>query len=402
MKEVAIVGAVRTAVGRFGGTLTHKSQCELGAIVLEEIVKRTNIDPSDVDEVVMGCAFQSGYNLNCGRQAALRAGFPVEVPGYTVDRQCASGLEAISQAVMRIQTNNAETVFAGGAENMSNLPFYIMDIRWSGLKLGNAILRDWFIDAVSTVSGPRDRFGETNMGLTAENIAEKYGISRQEQDEYAAKSHEKAIKAIDKGKFKDEIVSTSLPQSKGAPVIFDTDESPRRDTSLQSLSKLSPIFREGGTVTAGNSCPMNDAAAVLALMGVEKAEEMGLEVMAKIKAFATAGVDPRYMGLGPVPATRKALKKAGLELEDIDLIELNEAFASQAIGVIENFKEMGLPSEDIINVNGGAIALGHPIGCSGARLATTLIYEMKRRGVKLGLATACVGGGMGSTLIIES
>ncbi len=401
MKEVAIVGAVRTAVGRFGGTLTYMPQYQLGAIVLKEIIKRTGINSGSVDDVVMGCAYQSGYNLNCGRQAALRAGFPVEVPGCTVDRQCISGLEAISQGVMQIQTDNAEIVLAGGAENMSNLPFYLMDIRWSGLKLGSAVLHDWFIDTAATVSGPQDRFGSLNMGLTAENVAQKYGISRQEQDKYALRSHEKAIKAIDQGKFKEEIVPVEVPQGKGPPVTFDTDESPRSDTSLERLSKLSPTFKEGGTVTAGNSCPINDAAAAVALMSLEKAREMGLEVMAKIRSFATVGVDPRYMGLGPVPATRKALKKAGLELKDIDLIELNEAFAAQAIAVIRDFEEMGLISEDIVNVNGGGIALGHPIGGTGVRLITTLVHEMRRRGARLGLATACVGGGMGGAMIIE-
>ena len=401
MKEIAIVGAVRTAVGRFGGTLTHMPQYELGTIVLKEIIRRTGINPGSVDDVVMGCAYQSGYNLNCGRQAVLRAGFPVEVPACTVDRQCISGLEAISQGVMQIQTDNAEIVLAGGAENMSNLPFYLMDVRWSGLKLGSAVLHDWFIDAAATVSGPQDRFGSINMGLTAENIAEKYGISRQEQDEYAFNSQKKAIEAIDKGRFKEEIVPVEVSQPKGPPVIFDTDESPRRDTSLERLSKLLPTFKEGGTVTPGNSCPMNDAAGGVALMSVEKAREMGRQVMAKIKSFATVGVDPRYMGLGPVPATQKALKKAGLELKDIELIELNEAFAAQAVAVIRDFKEMGLVSEDIINVNGGGIALGHPIGCTGVRLITTLVYEMRRRGAKLGLATACVGGGMGGAMIIE-
>lgn len=401
MKEVAIVGVVRTAVGRFGGTLTYMPQYQLGAMVLKEIIKRTGINSGSVDDVVMGCAYQSGYNLNCGRQAALRAGFPVEVPGCTVDRQCISGLEAISQGVMQIQTDNAEIVLAGGAENMSNLPFYLMDIRWSGLKLGAATLHDWFIDAAATVSGPQDRFGSLNMGLTAENIAQKYGISRQEQDEYALKCQEKAIEAIDQGKFKEEIVPVEAAQPKGPPIIFDTDESPRRDASLERLSKLPPIFKEGGTVTPGNSCPMNDAAAMVALMSVEKAREMGLEVMAKIRSFATVGVDPRYMGLGPVPATKKALKKAGLELKDIELIELNEAFAAQAIAVIRDFEEMGLLSQDIINVNGGGIALGHPIGCTGVRLITTLVHEMRRRGARLGLATACVGGGMGGAMIIE-
>lgn len=401
MKEVAIVGAVRTAVGRFGGTLTYMPPYQLGAVVLRETIRRTGIDPRRVDEVIIGCAYQSGYNLNCGRQAALRAGFPVEVPAYTVDRQCISGLEAISQGVMRIETGNAEIVLAGGAENMSNLPFYLMDIRWSGLKLGNAVLHDWFIDATTTVSGPQDRFGSINMGLTAENVAGKYGISRQEQDEYALKSHQKAIKAIDQGKFKEEIVPVEVPQPKGPPLLFDSDESPRRDSSLERLAKLAPAFKEGGTVTPGNSCTMNDAAAVLALMAVSRAKELGLEVMAKIRSFATVGVDPRYMGLGPVPATAKALQKGGLKLKDIELIELNEAFAAQAIGVIRDFKEMGLVSEDIVNVNGGAIALGHPIGGTGARLVTTLAYEMRRRGARLGLATACVGGGMGGTMIIE-
>jgi len=400
MTDVVIVDAIRTAIGTYGGTLTYVNSYELGAVVLQEIVRRTGIDPATVDDVVMGSAYQSGHYPNCARQAVFRAGFPVEVPAFTVDRQCISGLEAISNGAMQIQTGNAEIVLAGGAENMSNLPYYVLDARW-GYRLDHGVLYDWFTDASGTVSGPEERFGKLTMGLTAENVAERYSISREELDEYALLSHHKAIEAIDKGEFSQEITPVEARQRKGKALIFDTDEHPRRDTSIEKLGKLPPIFKEGGKVTAGNSCGMNDAAAIVALMSAEKAQEMGFEPMAKIRAFAVAGIDPAYMGLGPVPATVKALKKAGLELKDIDLIELNEAFAAQAIAVLREYEELGLRDTRIVNVNGGAIALGHPIGCTGTRLVTTLVHEMKRRGVKRGLASACVGGGMGGAIIVE-
>ena len=399
-REVVIVGGTRTAVGRYGGSLTNLASYELGAVVLKEIVKRTKIEPAIVDDVVMGCSYQSGHYPNTARQALLRAGFPVEVPGVTIDRQCISGLEAISHGMRAIQTGDASIVLAGGTENMSNLPYYTIGSRW-GHRLGHSTFYDWFTDASGTVSGPPERFGTLTMGLTADNVAERYDISRQEQDEYALHSHEKAIRAIDAGKFKEEITPVEIEAKKGQKTVVDTDEHPRRDTSLEKMAKLPGLFKEGGTVTAGNSCGMNDAAAVLLLASREKAESLGLRCWARVVAHGVAGVDPRYMGIGPVPATDLALKKAGLTMGDLDLIELNEAFAAQAIYDIREWEKRGLKSRDIINVNGGGIALGHPIGATGARLVVTLIHEMTRRGVRWGLASACVGGGMGGALIIE-
>jgi len=400
LNEVVIVGATRTPIGKYGGILTNLASYDMGSLVLQEIIKRVKFDSSLVDDVVMGCAYQSGHYLNTARQALLRAGFPFEVPGVTIDRQCISGLEAIAHGMRMIQTGDASVVLAGGSENMSNLPYYILNARW-GYRLGNGILYDWFTDASETVSGPPERVGKLTMGYTAENVADQYGLSREDLDNFAIISQQKAAKAIDEGKFKEEIMPVEIPQRKGQTMVIDTDEHPRPDTTLERLAKLPPIFKEGGMVTAGNSCGMNDAAAVVALMSRQKAEELGLECWARVVSYAVAGVDPRYMGIGPVPATDAALKKAGLEMKDIDLIELNEAFAAQAIAVIREWENRGLRSQDIINVNGGAIALGHPIGATGGRLVVTLIHEMRRRDSRLGIASACVGGGMGGTLIIE-
>jgi len=398
--EAVIIGGIRTPVGKYGGSFTKLASYELGALVLKEIVTRYNIAPSIVDEVIMGCVYQSGHYLNCARQALFRADFPVDVPGYTIDRQCISGLEAIAQGMRAIQTGDASIVLTGGAENMSNLPYYVLNARW-GYRLGHGTFIDWFTDASETVSGPEERFGKLTMGLTAENVAEKYGISRKEQDEYALLSQQKAARAIEEGKFKEEILPVEVEQRKGIKVSIGTDEHPRKDTTLENLGRLPAIFKSNGTVTAGNSCGMNDAAAVVVLMNPEKAEELGLKPWARIVSYAVAGVDPRYMGIGPVPATERALSMAGLRMGDIDLIELNEAFASQAIAVLKEYERMGLRDRDIVNVNGGGIALGHPIGCTGVRLVVTLLHEMRRRGAKLGLASACVGGGMGGALVIE-
>lgn len=400
MHEVVIVDGTRTPVGRYGGGLTNLESYELCSLVIKEVTGRLKLEPSTVDDVIIGCSYQSGHYPNTARQALLRAGYPVEVTGVTIDRQCISGLEAIAYGMRKIQTGDASIILAGGAENMSNLPYYILKARW-GYRLGHGTIYDWFNDASETVGGPPDRFGSFNLGITAENVAERYGLSRNELDEYSLLSHQKAIRAIDEGRFRAEITPVEVQQAKGQKVVVDTDEHPRRDTSLERLAKLSAIFKEGGMVTAGNSCGMNDAAAVLVLMSREKAEALGLECRARVVSHAVAGVDPRYMGIGPVPSTDLALKKAGMELKDIDLIELNEAFAAQAIAVQREWVSRGLRSRDIVNVNGGGVALGHPIGATGARLAVTLLYEMERRDLRWGLASACVGGGMGGTLIIE-
>lgn len=397
--EVVIVGAVRTPIGKYGGCLTDLPSYELGCIVLKEIVKRLNLDMAVVDDVIMGCAYQSGHYLNSARQALLRAGFPVEVPGVTIDRQCVSGLEAIGQGMRAIQLGDYSCVIAGGAENMSNLPYYVLNARW-GYRLGHGVFIDWFTDASETVSGPPERFGKMTMGYTAENVAEKYGVTRKIVDEFALWSQQKAAKAIKEGKFKDEIVSVEVKKGKQT-ILVDTDEHPRPDTTLEGLAKLPPIFKQGGIVTAGNACGMNDAAAIVALMSREKAQSLGYKPWARLIAYAVVGVDPRYMGIGPVPATDKALKIAGLQMKDIELVELNEAFAAQSVPCIMEWEKRGLRSRNIVNVNGGAIALGHPIGATGGRLVTSLVYEMRKRGSKYGLASACVGGGMGASMVIE-
>ena len=400
MREVVIVEAVRTAIGTYGGTLLSFPSYELGGLVIKELLKRSGLEGEAVDEVILGCAYQTSHYLNCGRQALFRAGLPLSIPAYTVDRQCASGLQAVCEGVMLILTGHASIVIAGGAENMSSLPYLIDNARW-GYRLGHGKLYDWFTDAAETVSGPESLFGYCNMGLTAENLAEKYKIDREAQDLYAIKSHQKAIKAINDGVFRQEIIPIEVKPSKGSAFMFENDEHPRSDVSVEKLSRLKAVFKAGGTVTPGNSCGLNDGASALLLVEKKVAIEKGLTPVAVIRDFASIGVDPRYMGHGPVEATRKLLKKSGIPFEDIGLIELNEAFAAQALANIREFKEMGLASEGIINVNGGGIALGHPIGCTGARLVTTLVHEMRRRNVRYGLATLCVGGGMGTALIVE-
>jgi acetyl-CoA C-acetyltransferase len=363
------------------------------------MVKREAIDPASIDDVIMGAAFQTGHFPNAARQAIFRAGFPLEVPGTTVDRQCISGLEAVAMGKRTIQVGDGDIVFTAGGENLSAAVYYVTGARW-GYRMGNATLYDAWIQGSTTVSGPEEMFGYSPMPVTAENVAEKYNISREEMDEYSLFSQQKAWRAIDEGKFKDEIVPLEVKQKKQT-VIFDTDEHPRRGTDLESLAKLPPITKKDGKVTAGNSCGMNDGAALLALMSEQKAKEQGKKIRAYLSAYAVAGVDPRYMGIGPITAAVKALAKAGLTWDDIDLIELNEAFASQAIACIRGWKEQGLKRTDHINVNGGAIALGHPIGCTGVRIMVTLLHEMEKRNLKRGLASACVGGGMGGAFIIE-
>ena len=397
MNEVVVVSAVRTAGGRIGGGLKDVQPDDLSKIVIVEALKRANVEPEAVDEVIFGQAKQSADAANLARVAALKAGLPVEVPAYTVMRQCGSGLQAINNAAQLIMLDLADIVVAGGVESMSNAPYYLRNARY-GYGAGNAVLVD-----SNTESQPRSQpyevYGNLTMGLTAENVAEKYGISREEQDAFALQSHERAFAAIESGKFAEEIVPVEIPQRKGDPVIFDTDEHPRR-TSMDALAKLAPVFKKDGSVTAGNASGRNDGAACTVVMSAKEAERRGITPMVTIRSQAVAGVPPEIMGIGPAPASRKALALAGLRLDDMGVIELNEAFAAQSLGVI---KELGLKDRSAdLNPNGGAIALGHPLGCSGARIFTTLLHEMRRRGSRYGLATLCIAGGQGIATVVES
>jgi 3-oxoadipyl-CoA thiolase len=402
MPEAVIVDAVRTPIGALGGILSAVRPDDLAAHVLRCLVQRNSLDPAVVDEVYMGCANQAGEdNRNIARMAALLAGFPVEVPGLTFNRLCASGLSAVNQAARTIQVGDAQVMIAGGVESMSRAP-YALPKAEQGYSFGNLTAWDTALGWRFPNHRMAERYGIEPMGETAENLFDEIPITREEQDAFAVESHRRAIAAIDSGKFAEEIVPVIIPQRKGEPLVVTTDERPRRDTSLDSLARLKPAFRKDGTVTAGNSSGMNDGAAALLLMTPERARELGLQPMARIIASATAGVPPRTMGIGPVPATRKVLTKAGLQVSDLGLIELNEAFAVQALAVI---KELDLDPA-ITNVNGGAIALGHPLGCSGARILTTLLYEMKRRlpyapRPYYGLATLCVGVGQGEATIVQ-
>ncbi len=391
MKEAVIVSAARTAIGTFSGTLANTSASELGAVAIRAALERAKMEPGAVDEVLMGCILQAGQGQNPARQAALKAGLPVEVPCTTINKVCGSGLKSVALAAQSIMAGDAEIVVAGGAENM-NLAPYMLDKARTGYRMGHGQLIDSMIhDGLWCI------FGDTHMGITAEKVAEQYGISRAEQDEFAAASQAKAAAAIESGRFADEIVPVMLPQRKGDPIRFDKDEHVRPGTTVESLSKLKPAFKKDGTVTAGNASGINDGAAAVVVMSADRAKAMGLAPLAKVKAYASAGVDPSVMGIGPVPATRKALAKAGLTVADIDLIEANEAFASQSLAV---GRDLGWDAAKV-NVNGGAIALGHPIGASGARILVTLLHEMQKRDVRYGLATLCIGGGMGIALIVE-
>ena len=399
MPVPVIIDAIRTPIGALGGALSSVRPDNLAALVIKTIVERSKLDPALVEEVYLGCANQAGEdNRDVARMALLLAGLPVNVAGVTVNRLCASGLNAVNQAARAIRAGEGDVFIAGGVESMSRAPYSLPKAE-SGFPFGNLTAYDTTLGWRYPNLKMQEMYGTESMGETAENIAaERPHITRQMQDEFALRSHQHAIAAIDSGKFAEEIVPVGVPQKKGDPKIVDTDERPRRDTSLESLMKLKPSFRAGGTVTAGNSSGLNDGAAALLLMSEEKAQALGLKPLARILSSAAAGVPPRTMGLGPVPAVRKAIKRAGLKIEDIGLVELNEAFAIQSLAVIE---ELGLNPE-IVNVNGGAIALGHPLGCSGARILTTLLYEMRRRGnVKYGLATLCVGVGQGEATLVE-
>jgi len=406
MSEAVIIDAIRTPIGALGGSLAAVRPDDLAALVIRSIVERNKLDPAMVEEVYFGCANQAGEdNRNIARMAALLAGLPVEVAGVTVNRLCASGLNAVNQATRAIKTGEGEMYIAGGVESMSRAP-YSLPKADTGFTFGNLTAWDTALGWRYPNQKMKEKHGTESMGETAENIAkERPQLTREKQDAFALRSHQCAIAAIDSGKFAQEILPVPIPQKKGETVKVSTDERPRRDTSMESLARLKPAFRaEGGTVTAGNSSGLNDGAAALLLMSEEKARELNLKPLARIAASAAAGVPPRVMGYGPIPATHKALKRAGINLKDIGLVELNEAFAVQSLAVIE---ELGFDPE-IVNVNGGAIALGHPLGCSGARILTTLLYEMGRRAPKrqntdpyYGLATLCVGVGQGEATIIE-
>jgi acetyl-CoA C-acetyltransferase len=390
MKEVVIVGAARTPVGRFGGGLKDISAVHLGVIAVKEALKRASVPPEKVDEVILGNVLQAGQGQNPARQVVIHSGIPKEVPATTVNMVCASGLKSVMMAAQTILTGDADIVVAGGMESMSQTPYAFKQARW-GSRMGNSELVDLMI-----YDGLQDIFGQVHMGLTAEKVAEKFGISREDQDRLAFRSQEKALKAQAGGIFKDEIVPVPIPQKKGDPISFDKDEHPRA-TTLADLARLKPAFKKEGTVTAGNASGINDGGAALVVMSLDKAKAMGLPPLAFIRSYAVAGVDPSIMGTGPIPASRKALKKAGLSVKELDLIEANEAFAAQAEAVN---REMGWDLEKV-NISGGAIALGHPIGASGARILITLLYGMMKRNALLGLATLCVGGGMGAALILE-
>lgn len=400
MSEVVIIDAVRTPIGALGGVLSKIRPDDLAALVLKNLIERSQLDPAQVEEVYLGCANQAGEdNRNVARMALLLAGFPVSVPGVTVNRLCASGLNAVNIAARTIRAGDGDIYIAGGVESMSRAPYSLPKAE-EGFSFGNLTAYDTALGWRYPNPKMKEMHGTESMGETAENIAaERPHITREMQDAFAVRSHQKAITAIDTGRFAAEIVPVSVPQKKGEALLVSTDERPRRDTSLESLARLKPAFRkEGGTVTAGNSSGLNDGASALLLMSAEKASALGLKPLARIIASASAGVPPRTMGLGPVPAVQKALKRAGLTAADVGLVELNEAFAIQSLAVIE---DLAL-DEALVNVNGGAIALGHPLGCSGARILTSLVHEMRRRGnIRYGLATLCVGVGQGEATIIE-
>jgi 3-oxoadipyl-CoA thiolase len=398
MPEAVILDALRTPIGRYGGVLAPVRPDDLAARALAAAVERNALEPSTIDEVYMGCTNQAGEdNRNVARMASLIAGLPQEIPGVTVNRLCASGLEAVVQGARQIRLGEAELVLAGGVESMSRAPLVMLKPE-RGFPRGNAQLVDTTIGWRFINPSLTARYSTESMGETAENVAERYGVSREDQDAFALESHRRAIAAAEAGRFDDEIVTVDVSQPKGDPVTIHADEGPRADTSLERLAALRPIFRGGGSVTAGNASQINDGAACCVVTSEERARELGREALARIVTSASAGVDPAVMGMGPVPSTRKALERAGLEPKDIDLFELNEAFASQ---VLASMRELGL-DHDRLNVNGGAIALGHPLGCSGARLIGTLAHELRRRGGRYGVATMCIGVGMGMAAVIEN
>jgi len=391
MKEVVIVSAARTAVGSFGGSLSKLSAAEIGAAAAKEAIKRAGIDAAIIDEAIIGNVISAGLGQNVGRQVALKAGLKEESTAISINKVCGSGIKAVTLAAQAIKSGDADVILCGGTESMSNAPYVLPTSRW-GQRMGDSTMVDTMIK-----DGLWDAFNDYHMGVTAENIAEKWGLTRKMQDEFALSSQLKAEKAVKEGRFKDEIVPVEIPQRKGDPIVFDTDEFPKFGSTIEKLGKLKPAFKKGGTVTAGNASGINDGAAMFIVMSKEKAEQLGVNYLATIKSYASAGLDPQIMGYGPFEATSKALSKAGLTVEDLDLIEANEAFAAQSLAVAKDLKF----DMNKVNVNGGAIAIGHPVGASGARILTTLIYEMIKRDNKKGLATLCIGGGQGIAIVIE-
>lgn len=391
MREVVIVSAVRTAVGSFNGSLSPFSAVELGSLVIKEAIVRAGVEKENIDEVIFGNVLQAGLGQNPARQAAIKAGIPMEVPSYTVNKVCGSGLKTVNLAAQAIMAGDAEIVVAGGMESMTNAPYVLDSKVRQGLRMGHSEVKDVMIQ-----DGLWCAFNDYHMGITAENVAAKFEITREAQDQLAFSSQQKAVKAIESGAFTKEILPVTIKGRKG-DTIFATDEYPKSDAMLEKLQALRTAFKKEGTVTAGNASGINDGAAALVLMSADKAKELGIKPMARIRSFAAAGVDPSIMGIGPVPAARKALAKAGLTVADLDLIEANEAFAAQFLAV---GKELGFDQEKV-NVNGGAIAIGHPIGASGARILVTLLHAMEARDAKVGLATLCIGGGQGVATIVE-
>jgi acetyl-CoA C-acetyltransferase len=389
--EVVIVSAVRTALGNFNGSLKNISAPELGATVIKGALEQAGLKPEQVDEVILGNVLQAGLGQNPARQAAIAAGIPESVSSMTINKLCGSGLKAVHLATQAILAGEADVVVAGGMENMSQAPYILKNAR-EGFKMGDQKLIDTLLE-----DGLHCAFNHYHMGVTAENLCEKYNLTREEQDEFAAWSQEKAVNAIEAGKFKDEIVPVMIPQRKGDPIVFDTDEYPKKGSTVEKLAGLRPAFKKDGSVTAGNASGINDGAAAVVVMSRKKADELGIKPLVTIKGNASAGVDPSIMGIGPVPAVRKVLEKTSLSIEDFDLIEANEAFAAQSLAVD---RELHF-NKELLNVNGGAIALGHPIGASGARVLVTLIHEMKRRNAHKGLATLCIGGGQGVATVVE-
>jgi acetyl-CoA C-acetyltransferase len=391
MGEIVIASACRTAIGSFGGSLKGVPAADLGAVVVKEAVKRAGIKPEQVDEVIFGNVLQAGLGQNVARQVTLKAGLPIETTAMTINIVCGSGLKSVALAANQIKSGESEIVVCGGTENMSAAPYAVPSGRW-GARMNNTKMVDVMVN-----DGLWDAFNQYHMGITAENVAEQYGLTREMQDEFAVASQTKAVAAIEGGKFKDEIVPVVIPNKKG-DIIFDTDEYPKKGTTLEKISKLKPAFKKDGTVTAANASGINDSAAAFVVMSKEKADELGIKPLATIVSYATGGVDPSVMGIGPVPAVRKAMAKANITIDDIDLIEANEAFAAQSLAVARDLNfDMSK-----VNVNGGAIALGHPIGASGARILVTLLYELqKREDASTGLATLCIGGGQGQALIVR-
>ena len=391
-KEVVIVSAARTPIGSFNGSLSPMSAVEIGVVAAREAIRRAGITPDQIDEVIGGNVLSAGLGQNVMRQVAVHTGIPVEKPAVTINIVCGSGLRSVSMAAQIIKSGDSDVILCGGTESMTNAPYVLPNAR-HGHRMGDGHIIDSMIK-----DGLTEAFSQVHMGITAENIAEQWNISREEQDQFALTSQQRCEAAQKAGKFKDEIVPVEIPQKRGEPKIFDTDEFPRHGTTIEALAKLKPAFKKDGTVTAGNASGINDGAAFFVLMSADKAKELGVKPLARIKAYGTAGLDPQIMGYGPVYATEKALKMANMKVEDLELVEANEAFASQSIAVVRDLKL----NPEIVNVNGGAIALGHPIGASGARILTSLIYEMRRRGAKNGLATLCIGGGQGTAIIVEN